>query len=87
MKNKRITVGLNKQHMEMLERLADAMEKRPGEVARDILQEWLDGMMFIFEADGVPEGASSDIVLKRMFKLALTNMLLAMEQLDNPYAK
>ena len=87
MKNKRITVGLNKQHTEMLERLAEAMEKRPGEVARDIIQETLDGMIFMFEADGAPEGVSGDIVLKRMFKMALTNMLQAIEQLDNPYVK
>lgn len=87
MKYKRVTMTFNEKHMMMLEKLSEAMNKRPGEVVKDIAIEVLDGMEYMFEVEAGSEGVTSDIVLKRMFKLALTKMIDAIDDLDNPYVK
>lgn len=85
--SKRITMTLNDVQFEMLERISETMHVRPAEVAKSIVIEALDSMVIMFESVQGQEGVSSDVVLKRMFKMALSKMIDAIEDLDNPYVK
>ena len=87
MVSKRITMTLSDVHLELLERIAETMGIRAAEVAKSIVVETLDSMVMMFESDKGQEVVSNDVVLKRMFRMVLSKMIDAIEDLDNPYMK
>lgn len=79
---KRITFTLSPEHMAWIERIADAMGKRPGEVAREMVEETLAAMIEIFGVQDGEPNVSSERVLNRMYRLALAKMLEALDEVE-----
>lgn len=83
---RRMTLSLTPKQYDLLDVMAEAMEKSPQLVAKEILQQTLDGMQFLVEKEGGQE-ITNDIILKRLFKVSLNQMLRAIDEFDNSLTK
>jgi len=81
---RRVTLTLSEDGFELLSQIAKSMDKLPGEVAREMVEEMMDGLVEMF---GVKDGKSTltpDQSLRRMFKKAMGGIIDAMDQLEEP---
>jgi len=79
---RRVTLTLPQEKYELLESIAQSMDKHPGDVAREMVIEMLDGMIEMF---GLKDGNStltSEQSLRRMFKMAMSELLDATNKLE-----
>ena len=77
---KRITFTLSEEQDKVLKQVAESMNKRPGDVAKEIVQETLDSMFYIYTNEG--KHVDSDVAMRRMFKIAFSKMLATLNDLD-----
>lgn len=77
----RITMSLSDNEMQILTQIAESMNKRPGDVAKQIVQETIESMFYIFTDTG--EEPNKDVATRRMFKMAFSQMLKAIEEIDD----
>ena len=77
---KRITFTLTEDQDRVLKQIAESMNRRPGDVAKEIVQETLDSMFYIFTSDG--KHVDSEVATRRMFKMAFTKMLSTLDDMD-----
>lgn len=77
---KRITFTLSEEQDKVLKQVAESMSKRPGDVAKEIVQETLDSMFYIYANEG--KHVDPDVATRRMFKIAFSKMLATLNDLD-----
>lgn len=77
MAKKRITFSLPDVHLELLNQLAVATNKIPGDVAKEIVMETLGSMQELFKDTG-----TTDQAMRRMFKLAMVKMIDVIDEVD-----
>lgn len=77
MVRKRITFSLPDDQLELLNQLAVATNKAPGEVAKDIVMETLGSMQEMFK-----DTDTNDQAMRRMFKVAMVKMIDAIDEVD-----
>lgn len=80
-RNKRITLTLPPDELEVLERISTAMGKAPGKVAKEIVMETLGSIIEMF---GIKDGTTtytSNQALKRMYQIAFNKMLSSLDEL------
>lgn len=80
LKGTRITMTIKPDEYEVLCKLGEAMQIPPGEVAKNIVNECVEGLAKLFEFS--EENISSDKVLRRLYKMSLRKMLDAFEDID-----
>ena len=83
---RRLTMRLTPSQYEILDLMAETMSKTPALIAREIVQQALDGMQFILEKEG-GQAVTSEVVLKRLFRVSLSQMQIVLDEFDNTLSK
>ena len=83
---RRLTMTLSPSQYEILDLMAETMHRTPALMAREIVQQTLDGMQFILEKDG-GQAVTSEVVLKRLFRVSLSQMQSVLDEFENTLAK
>lgn len=76
----RVTVTIRPQDYALLLKMSLAMGIRPGDLVRNMTQQFLDGIREMFE--GIDENDSKDVVMRRMYRSALHKMAEMMEETE-----
>ena len=83
---RRLTMTLTPSQYEILDLMAETMDRTPALMAREIVQQTLDGMQFILEKEG-GQTVTSEVVLKRLFRITLNQMRVVLDEFENTLVK
>jgi hypothetical protein len=73
----RVTIGIGDQHFALLEQIGSVSSRQPGDVAKDMLVEILDGMQSMFDScEGSDTNESSN---RKMFRVGINRMIDALD--------
>ena len=81
-REKRVTFTLTPEQKALLAKVAEALGKRQGDVAKEIVVDVLGAMQEIFGLEEGQATVSSDRALRRMYRISLGKLLEATEQMD-----
>lgn len=76
-KGKRITMTITGKQLEILRRIAEAVGRDPGDVARDIVNQTVDGISEIFDG-----AADSEFAVRKLYRMAFSKLQQSFEELE-----